>query len=47
MKTYKAKISATVELVANVKEYNNGEIEIIEIGEIDEVIDFDNVRPLD
>ena len=47
MKTYKAKTSATVELVANVKEYNNGEIEIIEIGEIDEVIDFDNVRPLD
>lgn len=47
MKTYKAKISATVELTATVKEYENGEIEIIEVIEVVEVDDFGNVRPLD
>ena len=46
IKTYKAKISATVELIATVKEYDNGEIEIIEVEEVDEVNDFDNVRPI-
>jgi hypothetical protein len=46
MKTYKAKVSATVEITATVKEYDNGEIEIFEVDEILEVNDFDNVRPL-
>ena len=46
MKTYKAKVSATVEIIATVKEYDNGEIEIVEVDEILEVNDFDNVRPL-
>lgn len=45
METYKAKISATVELIATVKEYSNGEIEIIDIEDI-EVEEFENVRPL-
>lgn len=46
METYKAKVSATVEITATIKEYDNGEIEIVEVDEILEVIDFDNVRPL-
>ncbi|SFC93855.1 hypothetical protein SAMN05443252_10924 [Bacillus sp. OV322] len=46
MKTYKAKVSATVEITAIVKEYDNSEIEIVEVDEVLEVNDFDNVRPL-
>lgn len=46
MKTYKAVVSATVEITAIVKEYDNGEIEIVEVDEVLEVNDFDNVRPL-
>jgi len=46
MKTYKAKISATVELTATVKEYDNGEIEIVEVDEVTDIDEFDNVRPL-
>lgn len=46
MKIYKAKVSATVELIVKVKEYDNGEIEIIEVDEVDEISDFDNVRAL-
>lgn len=47
METYRAVISASVEITATVKEYDNGEIEIIEIDEITEVEDFENVRRLD
>ena len=46
MKIYKARISATVEITATVKEYDNGEIEIMEVDEITDIEDFDNVRPL-
>lgn len=46
MKVYKAKVSATVEITATVKELDNGEIEIVEVDEVLEVDDFDNVRPL-
>lgn len=46
MKTYKARVSATVEITATVKEYDNGEIEIVEVDEVLEVDEFDNVRPL-
>lgn len=46
MKTYKAKVSATVEITATVNEYDNGEIEIIEVDEVLEINDFDNVRQL-
>lgn len=46
MKTYKAVVSATVEITATVKEYDNGEIEIVEVDEVLEVNDFDNIRPL-
>ncbi len=47
MKIYKALISAVVDITGTVKEYNNGEIEIIEVDEVREINDFDNVRPLD
>lgn len=46
MKIYKAKVSATVEITATVKENDNGEIEIVEVDEVTEVVDFENVRPL-
>lgn len=45
-KTYKAKISANVDLIALVKEYDNGEIKIIEIDEVADIEDFENVRPI-
>lgn len=47
MKTYKAKISATVELTVTIKEYDNGETEIDEVDEITEISEYGNVRPLD
>ena len=46
MRIYKAKVSATVELIVKVKEYSDGELEILEVDEVDEIIDFDNVREL-
>jgi hypothetical protein len=46
MKTYKAIISATVELTATIREHDNGELEIVETDEVTEVVEFGNVRPL-
>jgi hypothetical protein len=43
MKIYKAKVSATVEMTVTIKEYENGELEIDEVTDVDE---FENVRPL-
>lgn len=46
MKTYKAIVSATVELTVTIKETANGDTEIVEVDEVREVVDYENVRPL-
>lgn len=46
MKTYKAKVSATVELTVTIKETENGETEIMEVDEVLEVSEYENIRPL-
>jgi hypothetical protein len=46
MRRYKAKVSATVELVVWLKENDNGEIEIDEVDEVLEVDEYENIREI-
>ena len=43
----RARITATVTATAFVVEYDNGEVEIDELDEVDEILDFDVVADLD
>lgn len=46
MKTYKAVVSATVELTVTIKENINGDTEIVEVDGVIEISEYENIRPL-
>lgn len=46
MRRYKAKVSATVELIVWLKENDNGEVELDEVEEVDEVTEYENIREI-
>lgn len=47
MRRFKAKLDVTAQLIADVVEYDDGEIEILDVEEIFEIKEIDDVTEID